>query len=101
MKEKTLKYSFTIKHIEGKDMTAVDTLSRYPVTDPDVDDVKLDEELEIASLMVAAVVSDVISVTIPHLKEHAEKDAEYQELKNKIEKGFGGKRKDETPVGKL
>ena len=64
-------------------MTDVNTLSRYPVTDPDEEAIKLDEELELASLMIAAVVSELISITIPQLKEVAEKDADYQELMNK------------------
>ena len=38
MKEKTLHFSFEIKHIPGAKMIVADALSRYPVCDPNIED---------------------------------------------------------------
>ena len=58
MKQKTLEFSFTVRHILGNKMNATDTLSRYPANKPAKDDALWQSELETASIMVAAITSD-------------------------------------------
>ena len=81
-------------------MSVADTLSRYPVAEPDDEDIVLDGELEVVSAMIAAVTSENISVSIPKLKEYSGQDQEYQELFKKVQHGFYEFKMMECPVGK-
>ena len=81
-------------------MSVADTLSRYPVAEPDDEDIVLDGELEVVSAMIAAVTSENISVAIPKLKEYSGQDQEYQELFKKVQHGFYEFKMMECPVGK-
>ena len=58
LKEKTLRFRFTIKYLPGKRNSAADFLSHFPAlkaTDPSHHDVELDEEL--AAVVVTATIA--------------------------------------------
>ena len=58
LKERTLPYSFTMKHIPGARNIAANSLSRYPTDQPDADDLKDTEDIEThASFTVNALVA--------------------------------------------
>ena len=88
LKQKTLQYSFTIKHLEGKNMYATDTLSRYPVQSPDADDQTFGMELKIAAAIIAAAIimiaticaTDSLSTTTSRIHAVAEADEQYKTL---------------------
>ena len=77
LKEKTLPYSFKIRHLSGDEMFAADALSRYPVGTPDSDDVELAEEAEVSCVKISAAIvqsDDVFSTTVKEIKKVAASD---------------------------
>lgn len=99
MKQKTLEFSFTIRHIPGTKMNATDTLSRYPANRPDKDDALWQSELETASLMVATIASEMIAIGLDELSSVANEDEEYQVLLRKVKNNsFATDRKYESSV---
>ena len=89
LKQKTLQYSFTIKHLEGKNMYATDTFSRYLVQSPDADDQTFSMELEIAAVMIATIcATDSLSTTTSHIHAVAEADEQYKTLFETIKNNF-------------
>lgn len=84
LKQKTLPYNFNIKHIKGLKNHA-DILSRYPVNTPDEEDVE--EALALNAIMTSMTVASVESallVSWPSLKEHCDRDEDYQTLLKKV-----------------
>ena len=101
MKQKTLEFSFTIRHIPGYKMNATYTLSRYPANKPDKDDELWQSELETASLMVATIASDVIAIGLDELSSVANNDEEYQVVLEKVKHNtFASERKAEQSIVK-
>ena len=101
MKEKTMQYRFTIKHMAGKKNHAADTLSRYPVgaASPDTDDEEDADALTVAGIIVAALTADaddVIATDIQHVRSAAASDDQYSKLLTKVStNGFAGSRAQE------
>ena len=80
---------------------AADTLSRYPSAEPDEEDRKFSDDLEITSLMIVTITVNDITITLGKLREYTENEEEYQYLLEKIRNdGFAKFKKDESPVGK-
>ena len=101
MKQKTLEFSFTIRHIPGNKMNATDTLSRYPANKPDKDDELCQNELETASLMVATIASHMVAIGLDKLSSVANDDEEYQVILEKVNNNtFACDRKFETSIAK-
>ena len=64
MKQKTLQYTFTIMHLDGKNIFATGTLSHYPVHKSDDEDIAFHDQLEVDSVTIAAVcANDDLSIT--------------------------------------
>ncbi len=61
-KEKTLPFSFHIQHLEGSSMITADVLSRYPVGQPDAEDVEFARDAEMACIKIAASIIRAIDV---------------------------------------
>ncbi len=88
LKEKTFPYSFIIQHLEGVNMFAADTLSRYPVGEPDAEDVQMAEEAELACIRISAAIvrsSDVFATTEAHIREALGSDTQYKLLLSTVE----------------
>ena len=88
LKEKTLPYSFQVQHLEGTNMFAADTFSRYPVGQPDADDKDLADEADAASvLQISAIVrsSDVFAATEADIREASNSDEQYKLLLSTIQ----------------
>ena len=101
MKQKTLQYSFSIKHIGYLLPSYSSPLSRYPSAEPDEEDRKFSDDLEITSLVIATITTNDISITLSKLSEYTENEEEYQYLLEKIRNdGFAKFQKDKSPVGK-
>ena len=64
LKKKTFPYSFKIQHLEGKSMYAADVLSRYPVGEPDSDDIQMAEEAELACVRISAAIVRSMNVFV-------------------------------------
>ena len=85
-KEKTLPYSFTIRYIKGIKNHA-NTFSRYPVGEPDKDDIAASDMVNTFVLRMAAVTAEkTLSVTLESLLEASKEDEQYQELFEKVKK---------------
>ena len=85
-KEKTLPYSFTIRYIKGIKNHA-NTFSRYPVGEPDKDDIAASDMVNTFVQRVAAVTAEkTLSVTLESLLEASKEDEQYQELFEKVKK---------------
>ena len=84
LKEKTLGFSFVVRHIPGSKMQATDTLSRYPANQPDADDKSWEEELINASVAVIVAAADMVAVQLDELSAVAKEDTEYQAVMAKV-----------------
>ena len=85
-KEKTLPYSFAIRYIKGIKNHA-NTFSRYPVGEPDKDDIAASDMVNTFVQRVAAVTAEkTLSVTLESLLEASKEDEQYQELFEKVKK---------------
>ena len=85
-KEKTLPYSFTIRYIKRINNHA-NTFSRYPVGEPDKDDIAASDMVNTFVQRVAAVTTEkTLSVTLESLLEASKEDEQYQELFEKVKK---------------
>ena len=105
LKEKTIPYNFTIRHIEGKSNILADTLSRYPVAKSNEDDEEFEEEftkqLEIASITAITNAAEALSIDINKLKVESLKDEEYMAVKDKvINHDFASNKNDECELVK-
>ena len=101
MKQKTLEFSFKIRHIPGNKMNATDTLSQYPANKPDKDDELWQNELETASLMVATIASHMVAIGLDKLSSVPNDDEEYQVVLEKVNNNtFASDRKFETSIAK-
>ena len=93
MRMKLLKYSFTAKHVKGKDMEDADALSRAPHEKPSEKDTIRVNEVE-------AFVSQVVKsmpVTTPYfekIKKHTLKDMELQNVMKTMKNGWPHSRKE-------
>ena len=86
MKQKTLQYTFTIMHLDGKNMFATDTLSRYPIHKSDDEDIAFHDQLEVESITIAAVcANDALSITLSEIHEICKRDTVYQLLSKKVQ----------------
>ena len=79
-KQKLLAYNFDIKYLEGT-KNHVNTFSRYPVSQPDPDDLMDLNAIAVNNLTIA---TSMLSIAIDALKQHAESDNQYQKLLVKI-----------------
>ena len=89
LKEKTLAYRFTIRHLPGKRNCAADFLSRYPAMKaaPEEEDLDLEEEIaSVTSLATVAALSAVERVTMDEemVVQAARNDLTYQALLAKV-----------------
>ena len=82
-KEKLLAYNFDIKYLEGT-KNHVNTFSRYPVSQPDPDDLMEAKDLNAIAVNNLTIATSMLSITIDALKQHAESDNQYQKLLVKI-----------------
>ena len=82
-KEKTLGYHFDIKYLKGIKNHA-NTFSRYPVNQPDQDDITEAREVNNIALNSLTIATSMISLTIDSLKQQAASDNQYQKLASKI-----------------
>ncbi len=96
-KERSLPFSFNMKYIKGISNHA-NTLSRYPVNQPeDDDDVSLG--IEIAAVQLVTATINGVCLTMDEIKEAAAKDEQYQMLMNKVKNdSFAGTFATETPI---
>ena len=75
-KEATMQYSFTMHYIKGIKNFAV--FSRYPIGQPDSDDLELSNSLELASIdLINNITSSSLSITVEIVKEAAREDEQY------------------------
>ena len=84
IKQKTLSYHFSIKHIAGKHNLVADTLSRYPVHNVTDEDVEFCEKMEIACISVATVRAENTSINLTELKEVSENDDAHKAVMYKV-----------------
>ena len=83
-KETTMQYSFTMHYVKGIKNFA-DVFSRYPVGQPDTDDLELSNSLELASVdLVNNITSSSLAITVETVKEAARQDEQYQVLLSTI-----------------
>ena len=102
MKEKTLHFSFEIKHIPGAKIIAADALSRYPVSDPNIEEEISSSDINKIAVKTAASIinSDhICNVTIDSIKDAALKDPQHQLLIQKVTQGsFAKTQAEEEPT---
>ena len=85
-KKKTLPYSFTVKYIKGIRNHA-NIFSRYPIEEPDKDDIAESDMVNTFVQRVAAVTAEkTLSVTLESLLEASKEDEQYQELFEKLKR---------------
>ena len=96
IKQKTLSYNFTIKHIAGKNNTFTDTLSRYPVNIEEDEDIGFAAETKISCILVATACVEDMGVNNPQFKETAMEDYEYQSKVHK--RNFAKIKKEEEHI---
>jgi hypothetical protein len=96
MKEKTLLHNFKIVHVPGTSNLAPDAASRYPAQASAAKDIDLDLDLENISRAYAISQAESLpaSVTWDEVNREAASDAESVKLREVIENGFPGSRKD-------
>ena len=82
-KERSLGFTFSVRYIKG-DKNHADTLSRYPVSNPDVDDSDTSEQCQAIIIASIQEVTDSIAITVDKVKEAAYMDDEYKLLLNAI-----------------
>ena len=87
-KERTLPYTYTIKHIPGAHNTAANALSRNPSDAPDAEDIRDTEEIEIhTSFSINCLVASNLTVSAEDVKKAAETDNQYEMLLDKAKHG--------------
>ena len=109
LKEKLIAFKFTTEWRKGNDHCIPDALSRSPVSDPDVDDIALEQELtqqlehRINALLVIEDahneeqdfehVDNTRDLILEEIISASKEDQEYQKLRTHISNGFQGIRK--------
>ena len=96
-KEKSLAFTFTMKYVKGIKNHA-NTLSRYPVNNPDEDDTERSEACH--AILVASVVKSAasISITMDSIRETIQSDDQYRRLYSAINNSsFAKTRAEELP----
>ena len=94
LRTRLMAYNFTAKWCKGSTNAAPDALSRYPVLEPNQEDMiaECDEDHSpapsIAELRIQQSDDRSESVRLQDLRMHAGQDEEYQQLKTVILKGF-------------
>ena len=114
LKEKTLRYQFTMQHCPGKWHRGSDAVSRNPVAmvqallttlpmEPSPTDI--DKSTEICAAMASAAVtsmsqfgSDAAVISPDHIRAAGRRDAQYTALIKAIEQGFPNKRRMTVPA---
>ena len=83
LKKKTMSFTFTIHHIDGKKNLA-DTFSRYPVSPPDEEDMALADSIELASIDFVSNINAVLTVTETVLRDAIDQDEQYLKVIQKV-----------------
>ena len=97
-KERSLTYTFKMRYIKGIKNHA-NTLSRYPVSEPDKEDIDRTERCN--AVMIAAInkSTEIVAITMEKIKEAAQSDSQYKQLyKTILHSSFLAEKSDELPV---
>lgn len=92
LKTKVMGYTFTAEWVKGARNNAPDALSRSPVSDPEPDELLAEGLASPAEVRALTSSSQHDSLRLTNLRQLAEQDGEYQQLKHYIEVGFPQKR---------
>ena len=82
-KERSLSFTFKMRYIKGI-KTMQNTLTRYPVNDPDEEDVERTEKCHAILLAAISKSTEIVAITMEKIKDAIQTDEQYKQLSNAI-----------------